>query len=601
MTPRERINLKQLHLANRQLRASSFELYCKILARLFDSFREYEFLKPASDALRARDWPNFYTHADSLSKQKYLDATQHFVANQFALLVKKYPWDSTLIGRDPLKKAVDDFQRAEKRCGDINKKFKILSIDPSRDKFREVSKKAMRWLRSTIGSTPDYSRILSECDYGSGASLGVHGDATHLIRKLSSEQVWTVGAGALHHAFGGLLKNAQYLEVLRERPSGERYGMVCYDYEEAFKSYLARISVVNYNKLSFVAKTAATHRAIAVEPLLSGFVQKGIDSVLRKKLSRVGIDLSDQSLNQRMAREGSFDDLDGFVTIDLRGASNSNALGPVEYLYPSDWVRLLKRTRSIEYMYKSEVKPYKMLCSMGNGFCFPIETLTFAAICHACDAGTPGVDFSVYGDDIIVRKSVAGRVIEVLKHFGFSLNEDKTFVEGPFRESCGADWFSGEDVRPFTLDFALDRVENFFKFCNLTQRNKRTSEFFALVRAGVIAALPNNYRFIRPFSGPVDSAIDSLGDEHLTSPHAHYKNGVWEWKVLRHEPVFDFERMRVHQNEPWLMGVALNGALSQPYGLMKGSPQVSFRRQVRTKVARESYASTSNWLPPHPL
>jgi hypothetical protein len=536
-----------------------------------------------------------------LSKQKYLDATQHFVANQFALLVKKYPWDSALIGRDPLKRAVEDFQHAEKRCGDINRKFSLLSIDPSRDKWREEGKKAMRWIRSVIGSEPNYGHIFSECDFGGGASLGVHGDATHLIRKLSSEQMWTVGAGALHHAFGGLLKNAQYLEVLRERPKGERYGMVCYDYEEAFKSFLARTSVVNYNKLSFVAKTAATHRAIAVEPLLSGFVQKGIDSVLRKKLSRVGLDLSDQSLNQRMARQGSFDEQEGFVTIDLRGASNSNAIGPIEYLYPPDWVRLLKRTRSKEYMYESEVKPYKMLCSMGNGFCFPIETLTFAAICHACGAGTPGVDFSVYGDDIIVRKPVAERVLAMLKHYGFSPNEDKTFIEGPFRESCGADWFSGEDVRPFTLDFALDRVENFFKFCNLTQRNKRTSEFFAGVRAGVIAAVPNNYRFIRPFSGPVDSAIDSLGDEHLTCQHTIYKNGSWTWKVLRHEPVYDLGRMRDHQNEPWLFGVALNGATSQPTGVVAGLPRVSFRRQVRTKVARESYASTSNWLPPHPV
>lgn len=86
---------------------------------------------------------------------------------------------------------------------------------------------------------------------------------------------------------------------------------------------------------------------------------------------------------------------------------------------------------------------------MGNGFCFPLETSIFAAACVAAckQAGAP-VDFRVYGDDIIVRQDVALVLNEILKSLGFRLNLSKSFIHGPFRESCGANWHGGQDVTP---------------------------------------------------------------------------------------------------------------------------------------------------------
>lgn len=568
-----------------------------MLAVLLQSHREYTFLQPLTDALRRKDWRSVYTEADFLSKQKYLDATSHLVANQFSLLIKKYPWDPRLIDRDPLKAAEDSFRSAEKRCGLINRKFKFLSFDPSRDEYREEGKLAMSWIRSVIGRTPNYRAIFRECEFGQGASVGVHGDATHITRKLASLE-WTVTPGAVHHAFGGLLNNHHYLERFLET-GGDR-GLFCYDYEAAFDKYLASLRVIRSNNISFVPKTAATHRSIAVEPLLNGFYQKGIDQVLRRKLRKVGIDLSDQSRNQEFAREGSTDDSDeGFITLDLRGASNSVTIETVKYLLPPDWFYLLDRTRSHYYSYKGAEKRYEMLCSMGNGFCFPIETLIFASICVSCGCGIPGVDFLVYGDDIIVRKRFGEKVIRVLKHYGYSLNMDKSFVDGPFRESCGADWFNGKDVRPFTLDYALDSVQSIFKFCNLTQRSKGVSDFFAPVRALVIEALPAEARFFRPLPGNPETCITSLGDEHLLSEHCAFdrRSGTWSWRCLVVRPVIDVSRIWAHRNEPWLMGVALRGSVSVSFGSLRGLPEVVFRRKTRTKVSREGYSSTSNWLP----
>lgn len=81
--------IRVLVLLRKSLRANSFPRYAGLLRQLLASHREYTFLQPLSDALRRKDWKEVYIAADSLSSQKYDDATQHFVANQFALLVKK--------------------------------------------------------------------------------------------------------------------------------------------------------------------------------------------------------------------------------------------------------------------------------------------------------------------------------------------------------------------------------------------------------------------------------------------------------------------------------------------------------------------------------
>lgn len=598
MKPNEKRVKDRLKLTNQSIRANNFPTYCRVLKALLDSQRQYVWLRPLSDALRQKEWSKFYGLAAELSKQSYESATETFVASQFTLLVKKYPWDPSLLGFDPEGVAVKSFLTSNRRCGRINRKFDLIQEHPSsRDVFYRESGTMRNWIRSVIGSRPNYKRIFQQGDFGNGASIGVHGQATHILRKLSSEQAWSVGPGAVNHGFGVLLNNIHYLETVLEH----KEGIFCVDPVRAFEAYIDRITIVDYNILSFVDKTAETKRSIAVEPTISGLVQKGIDQELRGKLLAVNIDLSDQSRNQEFARQGSLDDSeDGFVTVDIRNASNSVASAPISYVFPHQWTDLLKRTRSPNYKYNNEVRKYEMLCSMGNGFCFPIETLLFCAICVACGCGEPGVDFTVYGDDIIIRKKHAPKVLSLLKHYGFSPNYDKTFLKGPFRESCGSDWYQGEDIRPCTLDYKLDSVQNVFKFLNLTQRNERTKAFFAPVRSRITAIVPSDFRFFRPLTGDVDSAITSVGDEHLSCPHCVFNRhtAAWTWRELRSGPTPDVSRMGALRNEPWLMGVALRGSASHPFGELKGLPSVTIRRGNRTEVTRKSYASTSNWLPP---
>jgi len=585
--------MRALLLLQGNLASKSFEVYLETLASLLRHHR-HDFLKPLSAALRRRDFLELYKAADSLSSQEYEDATSHFVANQFCLLIKKYPWPSDKLDLGPRDNAVKTFWSAEKRVKRVNAKFQFLQYYPERDVLKEHAREARNWIRTVIGHRPSYRAVFSKADFGAGASIGVHGNATHILAKLNSE-AWSVSPGAIHHAFGGLMSNYHYLEQLLE--SNEN-GIVCLDYVKAFEVFTRRMHVVQHNNISFVPKTAKTERTIAVEPLLNGYVQKGIDLELRKKLGKIGIDLRSQERNQQMAREGSSDGDNDFVTIDLKSASDSISTELCRYLLPEDWFCLLDRTRSRHFRLDKREYPYAKFCSMGNGFCFPLETLLFAAACHAVGAGRPHIDWMVYGDDIIVRKQYGEPVLRLLRHWGFKNNQEKTFLRGPFRESCGADWFGGEDVRPYTLDHALDTVENVFKFLNLTRRNARTEKFFAPVRSAVVTLLPIEFRFYRPLPGQADTGIDSLGDEHLSCPHVRLtKDGKWQWMELSHVPIYDASRLEAAKDKPWLIGVALRGTESIPHGVLIGLPGVTFRMRVRTKVVRKGYSSTSNWLP----
>jgi len=113
-----------------------------------------------------------------------------------------------------------------------------------------------------------------------------------------------------------------------------------------------------------------------------------------------------------------------------------------------------------------EWEPLGMLSTMGNGFTFPVETMIFAGVVvaayqvytgrspviwdgeYANVACPAACDFGVFGDDIICSRKVVRGVLRLLDLLGFKVNSSKSFVEGPFRESCGADWYLGKEVRP---------------------------------------------------------------------------------------------------------------------------------------------------------
>lgn len=81
--------------------------------------------------------------------------------------------------------------------------------------------------------------------------------------------------------------------------------------------------VVPGNKIVTVPKSSKTERVIAVEPLINGFIQKGLGRCIRSRLMKRGVNLLDQTINQHYAREGSLHGV--LATLDLEMASDTLA------------------------------------------------------------------------------------------------------------------------------------------------------------------------------------------------------------------------------------------------------------------------------------
>lgn len=220
-------------------------------------------------------------------------------------------------------------------------------------------------------------------------------------------------------------------------------------YGDALASYWGykgcRFKVIDFNRVTTVPKNWKTNRTIACEPEVNLSLQLAFDEYMKTRLRSIGVDLSDQFRNQKLAKQGSIDDT--LSTIDLAMASDTVAFNTVAWLLPYDWFKFLRDIRSPHGVGFGKEFKFAKFSSMGNGATFALESLIFAAFVKA----TGAKQFAVYGDDIIVPRSEEPRLLALLKFFGFQVNHEKSFHAGPFRESCGTDWFNGINTTPFYL------------------------------------------------------------------------------------------------------------------------------------------------------
>jgi len=222
-------------------------------------------------------------------------------------------------------------------------------------------------------------------------------------------------------------------------------------------------------KVALVPKTMKTPRVIAMEPVCVQYMQQAVYRTFleffeRDNLLSRMIGFDDQTPNQRMARRGSLGK--GLATLDLSDASDRVSNQLVRTMFDR-WPTLLEAidaTRSRRAVIPSLAgQPEKVIrlskyASMGSALCFPIEamvftTLIFLGIQKSLNTPFGGKEVNsfsssvrVYGDDLIVPEDHVLSVIEVLEHFGAKVGLDKSFWTGKFRESCGKEYYSGQDV-----------------------------------------------------------------------------------------------------------------------------------------------------------
>lgn len=463
--------------------------------------------------LRARDFAKLLEHARKVNSELinsstheggphkvYADLIAFERATQYVALIKNYQFSpKEILGLDPEAAAVKDFLNAERRNTRLNK---VFAAHLARGTERHWCVPLIREVFCRVlGRTPPYEDVFDNCDYSGGAAVEISGQQTHMATKLYADAM-NGNPEVLDYFKASLRRNIHYATVLDcdrrdpwEPQEGEVIGSENW-YKNLFNCLDFHFETVMYDEVSVVPKKAEVGRTICKNPPANNFVQKGIDVVMRHLLRRkLNIDLSDQLTNQVMSGDGSLsNDNDPYVTIDVRGASNSVLTELVRAVTPPRWFKLLNHSRSTHWKLGTIVRPYQMFASMGNGFCFPLESLLFAAIVLAAtkSAGaTP--DYRVYGDDIICRQSIALVVIECLRACGFRTNVDKTFIFGPFRESCGANWYGGEFITPghfkerLTSLSGLHALHNSLKKYPLVQDTIR-----GLQISGVVHVVPDS-------------------------------------------------------------------------------------------------------------
>ncbi len=278
--------------------------------------------------------------------------------------------------------------------------------------------------------------------------------------------------------------------------------------------------IVRGNGFFTVPKDALIDRPCAKEPSLNGFFQLGLGALMKRRLGKAGLDLRHgKEIHVQAAQAASFNGLN--ATIDLSSASDTVSRNLVKLLLPYRWFQALDSLRSPFTVIDSDVVRLEKFSSMGNGFTFELETVLFASIVQACCPGSIlGVDVLVFGDDIIVPSSSYCECVAALRFFGFSPNPKKSFSTGPFRESCGGDFFQGVAVRPHFQEIIPNEPQHYLSLANGLRRSgmrEGGASRQAVVRQLWFWSIDHLPKHIRDCRGP-----EALGDIVLHSP---------EWKT----------------------------------------------------------------------
>lgn len=477
-------------------------------------------LSEVQKAIRSRDLKRILDVTSALNAQSIATrwANQPDIAfglYQIHTLLKKFP----VSGDECAMKAYHSFLQYERHCSLYNtENYKaILALNKRHPDYLGIIEEIREDIRRCIGDAPNVKSVIDNAKHGPGTSIGLRGDMGMVTSYFKwSTLPYTVSLGALPLAREAIATDPRWVGALFDRFRAEHdlLAQSLVNIEE-FWSWV--FEVCDYCRYSTVPKSAVTDRSIGVEPTMNVFLQLGCDRIIRRNLKyRWGIDLNTQKKNQQLAAESSVTDED--ATIDLKGASDCVALMACYLLLPEQWVGLLLDLRSENilisdrYAIRKTEKPLAKMSAMGNGFTFALESLIFAALARVVMRRLKiKGNLAVFGDDIIVPKAAAPRLIDLLSLFGFDVNVEKTFVSGPFRESCGVDCLNGINIRPLFLKRPIQTVMDLFYVHNMLYvLERRLPEIWEVsfkdTRAWLRSYLPRQYREV---CGPPSESLDT--------------------------------------------------------------------------------------------
>lgn len=471
----------------------------------------------------------------------YSDPSEAFVAHQAVSLLKKAAFLPG--GKTPSERrqaALDAFLASEAGCRKAAAHLEQAYYNKLPDSQQCILDKARGFIHRVLGSF-SWDAAVKYCGFGPGASVGVSRRDAHAIRKIGSETASTVTGLCvpLVHTYWWYNPHSR-----PPAPMGKQPDHI--------------VAVVRGCQWATVPKDIERDRSKCDEPKWNMFFQKGIGGLIRDRIRmRLGIDLNTlDRTNREYARESS---LSGeYATLDVSGASDSISLRLCELLLPEDWMLEINRTRSAIVSIDGRLLPLEKVSSMGNGFTWELESLIFLALAWASCPSTkrrPGRDVMAYGDDIIVPAVAAPQVIETLTFCGFTMNRGKSFADGPFRESCGGDYFKGHDITPFRISREVSSITELFWLANairaqhsrFTDTNPCRAAVLASTYEVVVGLVPQKLRLPIPLG---------MGDVGLAVSLSEGKAGV-----LMGHPLAS---RRPRRSSDWIDGYDVVGLIESP-------------------------------------
>lgn len=354
--------------------------------------------------------------------------------------------------------ALAKFREFETLCKQTNSRFRNLQHDPKYSgRVVWLHSAVIRKIERILGEF-SADEFFSQPDWGPGASTLIKRKDASPARKFQCETGITRD-----------LYDLIPLDLLRA----------------AYPLWARHLDEVGYptfqvgNKVITVPKDATTNRVIAVEPGINLWFQMSIGRMIGRRLRRCGVDLRYQDRNQRLAYRGSI--TNSVASVDLSSASDSIAFSVVEELIPPRWFSVMDSCRSHYGSQSGQAIRWNKFSSMGNGFTFQLESLIFFAVAYCCTEYLHQ-DLSLvsaYGDDVLLPSVCFELFREMLEFYGFRLNGKKSHFDSPFRESCGAHYYSGVDVKPIYLKDRMVSVLSVFRLANAIRRlaHRRNSIF----------------------------------------------------------------------------------------------------------------------------
>lgn len=271
------------------------------------------------------------------------------------------------------------------------------------------------------------------------------------------------------------------------------------------------------NVLKLVPKSWKKLRLICIEPVSlqyhQHFIMHGLYCAIEiDDFWRSHVDFSHVERVIPLIRSGSISG--DYATIDLSAASDSVSVSHMRgLLMHTDFsylLHMMETSRSISTLLPNgRCVEANLAATMGNGFCFPLETLVFGTLCaiaiDKCGDDVTHSRFRVYGDDIIIEERFVEALLSTLGEFGFSVNESKSFTgDSPFRESCGFEFYHGIDITPLRLPRTLKGIDvidgSLDAMYSLVDISNQCFDRFPLLRREIVHSLIRDGHWAIPFS-----------------------------------------------------------------------------------------------------